>query len=143
MTDKKPVYNGYDEKYLSGEELKELFKNKYYCSGRHHATIMGISIPDYLDLLKISNTTQYRIFINQYFCRVMNSTTDGLICFFSYSELNSANSSSNTTGTPIKKVCPQCGKPMAFRTGKFGEFLGCTGYPACRYTCHIPIIGNI
>ena len=28
-------------------------------------------------------------------------------------------------------MCEKCGKPMAIRDGKFGKFLGCTGYPAC------------
>ena len=30
------------------------------------------------------------------------------------------------------QTCPKCGKPMVKRTGKFGEFLGCSGYPKCR-----------
>jgi len=29
-------------------------------------------------------------------------------------------------------VCNQCGKPMAVKRGKFGRFLGCTGYPECK-----------
>ena len=32
------------------------------------------------------------------------------------------------------KVCPNCGKPLVYRQGKFGEFLACTGYPKCKYT---------
>ena len=27
-------------------------------------------------------------------------------------------------------LCPECGKPMALRKGKTGQFYGCTGYPA-------------
>jgi len=30
-------------------------------------------------------------------------------------------------------VCPNCGKPLKERTGKYGRFLGCSGYPKCRY----------
>jgi len=32
------------------------------------------------------------------------------------------------------KRCPECGRPMTLRTGKFGSFWGCTGYPDCRHT---------
>ncbi|MGC8492965.1 MAG: type I DNA topoisomerase [Syntrophobacteraceae bacterium] len=32
------------------------------------------------------------------------------------------------------EVCEKCGKPMALKRGRFGEFLACTGYPACRNT---------
>ena len=31
-------------------------------------------------------------------------------------------------------VCPNCGKPMLIREGRFGEFLGCSGYPDCKTT---------
>jgi len=30
--------------------------------------------------------------------------------------------------------CPNCGKPMRLRNGKFGQFYGCTGYPNCKTT---------
>ena len=30
------------------------------------------------------------------------------------------------------EVCDKCGKPMLVRFGRFGKFLGCSGYPECR-----------
>ncbi|MBI4517348.1 MAG: type I DNA topoisomerase [Deltaproteobacteria bacterium] len=30
------------------------------------------------------------------------------------------------------EVCDQCGRPMKVRFGRFGKFLGCTGYPECK-----------
>ncbi|MGH9944127.1 MAG: type I DNA topoisomerase, partial [Pyrinomonadaceae bacterium] len=30
------------------------------------------------------------------------------------------------------EACELCGKPMALKRGRFGQFLGCTGYPECR-----------
>jgi len=30
--------------------------------------------------------------------------------------------------------CPECGKPLVIRQGEYGEFLGCSGYPKCRFT---------
>ncbi len=37
------------------------------------------------------------------------------------------------------KVCPRCGKPLVVRTARSGsnagkQFLGCSGFPKCRYT---------
>uniref|UniRef100_A0A7C5AKA3 DNA topoisomerase 1 n=1 Tax=Desulfobacca acetoxidans TaxID=60893 RepID=A0A7C5AKA3_9BACT len=32
-------------------------------------------------------------------------------------------------------ACPECGKNLVVRRGKNGEFLGCTGFPRCRFTC--------
>ena len=31
-------------------------------------------------------------------------------------------------------ICEVCGKPMAIKSGRFGEFLACTGYPECKNT---------
>lgn len=33
--------------------------------------------------------------------------------------------------------CPKCGNVMRKRTGKYGEFLGCSGFPDCRYTMNL------
>jgi len=30
--------------------------------------------------------------------------------------------------------CPQCGRPLLDKWGRFGRFLACSGYPECRYT---------
>ncbi|MBR5229730.1 MAG: topoisomerase DNA-binding C4 zinc finger domain-containing protein [Firmicutes bacterium] len=32
------------------------------------------------------------------------------------------------------RTCPRCGKPLKKRSGRFGEFYGCQGFPTCRYT---------
>lgn len=31
------------------------------------------------------------------------------------------------------KVCPECGKQMVLRKGKFGIFYGCSGFPSCKH----------
>jgi hypothetical protein len=31
-------------------------------------------------------------------------------------------------------LCPVCGRPLRTKTGRRGKFVGCTGYPTCRYT---------
>lgn len=32
------------------------------------------------------------------------------------------------------ELCEKCGKPMAIKHGRFGEFAACTGYPECKNT---------
>lgn len=34
-------------------------------------------------------------------------------------------------------ICPKCGNLLQKRNGRFGEFLGCTGYPNCRFTMNV------
>ncbi len=31
------------------------------------------------------------------------------------------------------EVCPNCGKPMVIKTGRYGKFEACSGYPDCKY----------
>ena len=33
-----------------------------------------------------------------------------------------------------EELCPQCGKPLALKHGRFGDFLACSDFPKCRYT---------
>jgi DNA topoisomerase-1 len=33
-----------------------------------------------------------------------------------------------------EELCPECGKPLAIKTGRYGKFLACSGYPKCKYT---------
>ena len=39
----------------------------------------------------------------------------------------------------IGEPCPRCGRPLVKRHGRFGEFIACSGYPACDYTRPIGI----
>ncbi len=32
------------------------------------------------------------------------------------------------------KDCPECGKPMLIKHGRFGKFMACSGFPDCRHT---------
>jgi DNA topoisomerase I len=35
---------------------------------------------------------------------------------------------------PTDETCPNCGRPMVIKTGRFGRFISCTGYPQCKTT---------
>ncbi|MDR7451570.1 MAG: type I DNA topoisomerase [Armatimonadota bacterium] len=39
--------------------------------------------------------------------------------------------------TPVVEIgeaCPQCGRPLVRKHGRFGEFIACSGFPDCKYT---------
>jgi len=38
----------------------------------------------------------------------------------------------------IEKACPVCGKNLSLRRSMYGQFLGCSDYPTCRYIEKIP-----
>lgn len=39
--------------------------------------------------------------------------------------------------SPDSMICPRCGGKLIQRKGKFGEFIGCSNFPKCRYTSQI------
>ncbi|MBP3816537.1 MAG: type I DNA topoisomerase [Firmicutes bacterium] len=35
---------------------------------------------------------------------------------------------------PTGEICEICGKPLVIKTGRFGDFIACSGYPECKNT---------
>jgi DNA topoisomerase-1 len=33
-----------------------------------------------------------------------------------------------------EEKCPECGKPLVIRSGRFGDFIACSGFPKCKFT---------
>ena len=55
-------------------------------------------------------------------------------------EANGANGANGADAEP--EPCENCGKPMALKRGRFGQFLACTGYPECKTTRKIASSGG-
>jgi DNA topoisomerase-1 len=49
-------------------------------------------------------------------------------------EVSAAAERMNIEPEKIGEDCPECGNPLVIKNGRFGEFIACSGYPACRYT---------
>ncbi|MBI3649519.1 MAG: type I DNA topoisomerase [Acidobacteria bacterium] len=48
-----------------------------------------------------------------------------------------------THAEAAEETCENCGRPMAMKRGRFGQFLACTGYPECKTTRKIQKGGAI
>ena len=51
-------------------------------------------------------------------------------------QLTRAESEMDRVQKPVEEAneaCPQCGKPLLIRTGRFGRFISCSGYPDCDF----------
>ena len=35
---------------------------------------------------------------------------------------------------PIGRACPECGKELVIRFGRYGKFISCSNFPECRHT---------
>jgi DNA topoisomerase-1 len=51
-------------------------------------------------------------------------------------QLEKAESEIDRVQKPVEEAneaCPQCGRPLLIRTGRFGRFISCSGYPECDF----------
>ena len=51
-------------------------------------------------------------------------------------QLERAETEMDRVQKPVEEAnedCPQCGRPLLIRTGRFGRFISCSGYPECDF----------
>lgn len=137
------VYNGYTEKFLTGAELKNMFRTAFYClsSGRQQ-TVVDITIPEYLDFKNINNDKFYRIFYKTNSCKIMNEETDKHIDYFKYLDLSNTIFSERYLNRKYN-ICPKCNTSMIIKKGSLGYFFGCKDYPNCKGKKKLLILGHI
>lgn len=84
VKEKRKPYNGYEEFYLNGQQIRDYFKNSYELFGRHHSQVSSykINFKKFYPLVK--DDTLYRIFISKNFCIILDNLTDDKIYFFGY-----------------------------------------------------------
>jgi len=46
------------------------------------------------------------------------------------------------TATPLGRNCPKCDSELLLRSGRFGNFVACSGFPKCKYTEQVDEDGN-
>ena len=109
----KPVYNGYDEKIVTGADLKSLFPNELIATGRHHADVLGLTVEAFLSSRRsIKDDKTYRIFLNDNFCKVMPENSDKQLAFFAHVPIEQVKlySTRNLDEVKSNAICPDCGK---------------------------------
>lgn len=82
--EKRAVYNGYTEHYMSGQEIRQHFNGCYECFGRHHAQVSSYQIDFDKNYKRIKTDQIYRVFIGELFCGIFDNTTDVKLYFFGY-----------------------------------------------------------
>lgn len=134
MREKRSVYNGYTEEYLTGSELKRRFLNTVFLAN-HFESAMSLTIPTYLTLVGVEDEKTYRVFLKDGLCKVMRSDTDGEVTYFGYDTFEDLKRKGlqEPGSEEYNTICPECGSRMRFRQSRYGVFIGCSGYPKCKY----------
>ena len=71
-----PVYNGYDEQFLNGKQLKEFFEDCFLQTKHKQTCVLNMTIDEYLTFFNIEDDKLYRIFENGTYCRLSDGETD-------------------------------------------------------------------
>ena len=82
-------------------------------------------------VIKLGRFGQFLACSNYPECRTTREVTKPAAAEGNGSAAN-ASAGGDGAGESIEETCELCGKPMAMKRGRFGPFLGCTGYPECR-----------
>ena len=82
---KRPLYNGYEEAYMSGLEIKKYLSDAYETFGRHHSRISSTKFK-MENFHKVKDDTKYRVFFNDDFFKIMDGETDSSLYFIGYTK---------------------------------------------------------
>lgn len=109
--------------------------------GRFSATELGLTVNDLLvdnfpEVLNVEFTAQMETSLDEVeegkrdWVKALKSFYDSFNKYVKRAESNMKNVKREGILTEID--CDKCGKKMAIKWGRNGEFLSCTGYPACK-----------
>ncbi|MBD3415298.1 MAG: type I DNA topoisomerase, partial [Candidatus Aminicenantes bacterium] len=109
--------------------------------GRFIPTEVGIFVNNYLikhfpDLMQFKFTAQLEEALDlisegkkswQEYIRSYNELLD--------KDLNKASGQEGvkSKGIPSEEKCPECGRPLVIKSGMYGKFKACSGFPECRF----------
>lgn len=127
-----PIISTIQERYYVEKEEKKF-----------HPTVLGIAVNDFLiryfpEIFDYSFTASMEDKLDEV-SRGERMWKDTISDFFSPFEKKVK--VTEETGEKVKlevetvdKNCPKCGKQLVVRTGRFGKFLACSGFPECKHT---------
>lgn len=109
--------------------------------GKFIPTDLGLFVTDFLiknfpDLMEFEFTAKFEEELDR-IGEGQQGWLDFLKDYYSYLErdLNQAMKSEGVKGKgiPVEDVCPECGRQLVIKEGRYGRFKACSGYPECKY----------
>jgi len=109
--------------------------------GKFVPTDLGLFVVDFL-VLHFADLMEYKFTarMEEELDRISIGEVDGLTALKRYyahleQDLIKAGETEGVTrsGIPVEEKCPLCGKQIVIKSGKFGRFKACSGYPECQH----------
>ena len=83
-------------------------------------------------VIKFGRFGQFLACVNYPECKTTREIVKKTSTAAAGSQQSEENQGANVQQADETPECEQCGKPMVLKSGRFGKFYGCTGYPECR-----------
>jgi len=146
--------NMYGKKYQFFNPLKQNFGHV-----KHLAKIINLPIDIFIPIVAFSSRSELKVQTDKPLIyiskvkKVIETYSDLRLSEYDVEEIYNQLLSLNIVDKEVKKahvaniyrnteeiknkvrsgICPKCGSKLVQRTGKYGQFMGCSGYPKCRY----------
>ena len=112
---------------------------------RFHATALGETVTDALvqhfpDILDLKFTSQMEESLDD----IAEAKKDWIkVLSDFYGPFAKALKEASNTVEESEYTCPECGKPLVYKFSRAKRFLGCSGYPKCRFSAPVDREGKI
>ena len=134
---KNKFYNPLKQNNTHVYHVLKILENKYPVFS---AVVFAKNNTKFIDAEGVYTTRELRNFINSGNTNLSPEQMDD-----AYKMLLASNDKSITRSEHIKNIhtlqnnvaknmCPRCGKKLVVRKGRNGNFMGCEGYPNCKFT---------
>ncbi len=126
----------------------------YHLSEQLHNKAVFCNVVCFLDNADISHVNAEHVYSVKELSRIKTATTNITLTEkqmeFFYQKLLSLQAKSEVSAEEhidnihemqdkiARGICPRCGAKLVLRTGKSGQFYGCTSYPNCTFTKKAP-----
>jgi DNA topoisomerase-1 len=105
-------------------------------------SIKGVGVPTELACPQCRKTLHIKIGKNGHFLACSGYPKCKYSSDYTRDEKGHIRAVAPPAGETTDKVCEKCGKPMVLKRGRYGDFLACSGFPACKNTQSLSINGS-
>lgn len=110
------------------------FKNELEAAINTMISVKGVGIPADINCPQCGAPVNIKLGKNGHFLACSGYPECRFTRDYTRDEKGHIQISEHVADEKTDKLCPKCGQPMVIKTGKYGSFMACTGFPDCKHT---------
>lgn len=110
------------------------FKKDLDSASEGMLSVKGIGLPTGLNCPRCSQPLHVKVGKNGHFLACSGYPDCTYSSDYQRDEKGKIHAVERTQNEISDKTCEKCGRPMAIKRGRYGDFLACTGFPNCKHT---------